>query len=238
MNRLLNTTLRRALNALLSNRRARVWVTALLAVIAAGAAVWPPDQAGNQTSSQRSSQTSSQTSSQVSSQASSGGAQAAPHIAAPRGGFVLEGRVVRVADGDTFTVLTGSTQHRIRMASIDAPETQKDAQRRGQPYARASRDALASLVSGKTLTLRCYEKDRYDRSVCDAMLPDGGTANQKQAESGMAWANMEGKGKFMRDPAVRKLEQQARQARRGLWRDEGAVPPWVWRYDCWKQQKC
>lgn len=222
MNRLLNTTLRRALNALMSNRKARVLATAVLAAIAVGAAVWPPDQARNQPSSQ----------------ASGSGAQAAPQVVTPDGGFVLEGRVVRVADGDTITLLVGSTQRRIRLASIDAPELQKDAQRRGQPHARASRDALASLVSGLTLTLRCYEKDRYDRSICDVKLPDGGTANQKQVASGMAWANMEGKGKFMRDPALPKLEEQARQARRGLWRDGGAVPPWVWRYDCWQQQKC
>ncbi len=230
MNRLLNTTLRRALNALMSRRRGRILAAVVFAAVAVGAAVWPPDQARNQVSGQ--------TSKQAASQPSERGAPSASHVTAPGGGFVLEGRVVHVADGDTFTVQVGSAQRRIRLASIDAPETQKDAQRRGQPYANASSDALASLVSGKTLTLRCYEEDRYERSICDVMLPDGSTANQKQVAAGMAWANMEGKGKFMRDPALPKLEEQARQARRGLWRDNDPVRPWVWRYQCWQQQRC
>lgn len=234
VNRLLNTTLRRALNALMSRRRGRVLAAVVVAAVAVGAAVWPPDHARNQTSSQ----TSRQSSKQVSGQTGEPDVQSVSHVTAPGGGFVLKGRVVHVADGDTFTVQVGSSQRRIRLASIDAPETQKDAQRRGQPYARASSDALATLVSGKTLTLRCYEKDRYDRSICDVMLPDGSTVNQKQVAAGMAWANMEGKGKFMRDPALPKLEELARQARRGLWRDNDPVRPWVWRYQCWQQQRC
>ncbi len=36
----------------------------------------------------------------------------------------LTGNVVKVADGDTITVLDNTnTQHRIRLQSIDAPET-------------------------------------------------------------------------------------------------------------------
>ncbi len=37
---------------------------------------------------------------------------------------ILTGKVVKVADGDTITVLdTTNTQHRIRLQGIDAPET-------------------------------------------------------------------------------------------------------------------
>lgn len=36
----------------------------------------------------------------------------------------IEGRVVSVHDGDTITVLHGAkTQHKIRLAGIDAPES-------------------------------------------------------------------------------------------------------------------
>jgi endonuclease YncB( thermonuclease family) len=34
----------------------------------------------------------------------------------------LEGKVVKVADGDTVTVLVGREQHRVRLQGIDAPE--------------------------------------------------------------------------------------------------------------------
>jgi len=37
---------------------------------------------------------------------------------------VIEGKVIRVADGDTVTVLDGSNaQHKIRLQGIDAPES-------------------------------------------------------------------------------------------------------------------
>ncbi len=152
--------------------------------------------------------------------------------------YSLTGRVVRVADGDTFNLLVDGKQLRIRMASIDAPEITKDSDRPGQAQSQASKNALAALIAGKTLTLTCHERDRYDRNVCDVPLSDGTTANQKQVESGMAWANMEKHGKFMRDPKIPELEQQAKRAGVGIWQQGGAVSPWVWRYQCWQQQRC
>src|SRR5690606_37027735 len=142
----------------------------------------------------------------------------------------LTGRVVRVADGDTFNLLVNGKQERVRPASIDAPEVTKDRERPGQPTAQASKDALSALISGKTLTLACFERDRYDRNICDVPLNDGMTANQKQVQAGMAWANMEGRGKFMRDPKMRELEQQAKDKKQGIWQRSDAVSPWAWRY--------
>lgn len=154
------------------------------------------------------------------------------------GKYALNGKVVHVADGDTFTLLVAGRQERIRMASIDAPEATKGRERPGQPMAQVSKDALVEMVAGKTLSLECYEKDRYGRNVCDVPLADGTTANQRQVAAGMAWANMEGRGKFMRDPKLPGLEQKARQARLGLWRDADPIKPWAWRYDCWQKGKC
>ena len=49
----------------------------------------------------------------------------------------LVGRVVGITDGDTITVLdAGKTQHKIRLAGIDAPE-------RGQPGAVRSTESSA-----------------------------------------------------------------------------------------------
>ena len=152
--------------------------------------------------------------------------------------FQLSGTVVHVADGDTFTLLVDKRRERIRMASIDAPEVTVDKNQPGQLMSQASRKALATLIAGKQLTLHCYEKDRYQRSICDVPLEDGITANQRQVMGGMAWANMEGRGKFMRDSSLPRFEEKARQARIGLWSQNDQVPPWVWRYQCWKQGQC
>jgi hypothetical protein len=56
---------------------------------------------------------------------------------------VIEGTVVKVADGDTITVLdSDKVQHRVRIAGIDAPE-------KNQPFGNASRKRLGELVARK-----------------------------------------------------------------------------------------
>ncbi len=60
----------------------------------------------------------------------------------------LTGKVIKVADGDSITVLDSTNiQHRIRLQGIDAPE-------RGQPFGNASRKHLATLVAGKTVIVK------------------------------------------------------------------------------------
>jgi endonuclease YncB( thermonuclease family) len=148
--------------------------------------------------------------------------------------YTLAGRVVRVADGDTLTLLISGVQHRIRLASIDAPETGHGRKRPNQPYGEASRRSLSGLVAGKSVVLRCYERDHYGRDVCDVPLEQGRTASQVQVATGMAWANLQGGGKYLRDRGLLAMERRARDQRLGLWRDKAPVPPWEWRRECWK----
>ena len=54
----------------------------------------------------------------------------------------LNGKVVKITDGDTLVVLDASRQqHKIRLAGIDAPET-------NQPFGKRSKEALSALVAG------------------------------------------------------------------------------------------
>jgi endonuclease YncB( thermonuclease family) len=153
------------------------------------------------------------------------------------GQYTLAGKIVQVSDGDTVNILVNQQTHRIRLASIDAPETAHGSNRPGQPYGEASRKHLADYVAGKTLTLICFEKDQYGRDVCDIPVGDT-TANRLQVQHGMAWANQQGGGKYLRDPKLVELEKKAKQAKLGLWAEPQAVAPWVWRHDCWQKQKC
>ena len=153
------------------------------------------------------------------------------------GQYTLSGKIVQVSDGDTVNILVNNETHRIRLASIDAPETAHGSSRPGQPYGEASRKHLADYVAGKTLTLICFEKDQYGRDVCDIPVGDT-TANRLQVQHGMAWANQQGGGKYLRDPKLVELEKKAKQAKLGLWVEPHAVAPWVWRHDCWQKQKC
>jgi endonuclease YncB( thermonuclease family) len=131
----------------------------------------------------------------------------------------LEGRVVGVLDGDTVTLLeSGRTQHRVRLAHIDAPE-------KGQPFGAASKGSLSSLIFGKEVKADCPETDRYGRKVCVLLLPDGTNVNLEQVRRGMAWHYE----RYSRDAAYAEAEVRARQQRVGLWAERSPTPPWEWR---------
>lgn len=169
-------------------------------------------------------------------------ALAAPAAAADASSVVshqLRGLVARVLDGDTVR-LQGENRryYTVRLASIDAPETGNGHDRPAQPFSRASRNELERLVNRRHLVADCYEVDHYGRDICDLLLPDGGTASQAMVRAGLAWANLERGGKFLRDASLRGLEHEARAQRRGLWSQPGAVAPWQWRQDCWRQGRC
>lgn len=163
----------------------------------------------------------------------------APGNPVPAGKYELTGAVVNVADGDTITLLTDDRQqHRVRLDSIDAPETSHGADEPGQAFAEAARKNLASMVAGKRITARCYEADQYRRDVCALMLADGSSANRAQVVDGYAWAYTARHGAYLRDGSMPELQREAKEARRGLWAQAGASEPWKWRYDCWKQRQC
>lgn len=136
----------------------------------------------------------------------------------------LQGRVVDVHDGDTLTLLDSERrQHKIRLAGIDAPEL-------GQAYGRAAREHLAQRVAGTVVQVLSSKTDRYGRIVGKALV-DGIDVNLDQVRAGFAWHYKQ----YAREQTVadRSLyaaaEDSARAARRGLWQEKGAVPPWEWR---------
>ena len=137
-------------------------------------------------------------------------------VAAGRAGADFTGRVVTVHDGDTISVLVGRTPVRVRLAGIDAPE-------RMQPYGSASRRALADRVAGRDVQVVERGRDVFGR-VLGRVFAQGADVNAEQVRSGYAWVY-----RFERDATLLALEAEARAARRGLWADARAVPPWQWR---------
>lgn len=155
--------------------------------------------------------------------------------------YILEGTVTSVADGDTLSLRTGqSGVQRIRLASIDAPEYSHSAERPGQPYGQEAQQFLAQRLQNANLSLTCYEQDPYERHICDVPDPlaEAETVNRALVAAGLAWANMEGRGKFLRDPAMTALQEQAQARKVGLWSQLEPVAPWVWRYQCWRNGQC
>ncbi|WP_164155297.1 thermonuclease family protein [Sandarakinorhabdus rubra] len=145
---------------------------------------------------------------------------AATLLAAPGLAETLRGKVVGVTDGDTITLLVdGRRQYKIRLGEIDAPEG-------GQPYGRKSKRILSDLVYGQTISARVTDIDRYGRAV--AVLTRGNTnINAEMVKRGGAWAYR----RYLSDQRYLRWEEQARQARRGLWglQADQIMAPWDWR---------
>ncbi len=134
---------------------------------------------------------------------------------------VLEGRVVRVADGDSLELLLERSPEplRIRIAGIDAPE-------RGQPWNQRARKELARRVLHKLVRVIEVDRDRYGRTVGEVYADDVCVGCELVRE-GHVWVYR----RFSQDPVLIQLEEGARRARRGLWSlpARERVPPWEWR---------
>jgi endonuclease YncB( thermonuclease family) len=136
----------------------------------------------------------------------------------------VEGRVVGVSDGDTLTVLdSGRTQHVVRVGGIDAPE-------RKQPFGSAAKEVLSSMVFDRRVEARCWKRDRYGREVC-SVLVGSRDIGLTMIRDGYAWhyKEFEREQNAAERAMYAQTEADARSARRGLWRESGAVPPWAWR---------
>jgi len=138
----------------------------------------------------------------------------------------LSGRVVSVADGDTITVLDSSnTQHKIRLAQIDAPEVGHGKNKTAMAYGEKSKTALSNLVFQQVVEAECQTKDRYGRLVCK-ILVNGIDANLQQVKNGMAWVYV----KYSKEASYYEAEATAKEKRIGLWADSDPIPPWEYRH--------
>ncbi|HBB98860.1 MAG TPA: nuclease [Blastocatellia bacterium] len=140
--------------------------------------------------------------------------------AAPGVSQTLTGRVVRIADGDTVTVLDATnTQHRIRLQGIDAPESH-------QAFGTQSKKSLSDMIFDKDVTVIYDKMDQYGRLVGKILL-NGKDVNLEQVKAGMAWHYKEYERE--QSPEDRELyaraEDEARSARRGLWVEANPIEP-------------
>jgi endonuclease YncB( thermonuclease family) len=131
----------------------------------------------------------------------------------------LTGRVVRVADGDTISVLDrNNTQYKIRLHGIDTPE-------REQAHGRAAWDALSDLVAGRNVGVVVLGRDSYGR-LDGIVFLDQTNINLAMVAAGHAWWY---RHYAPDDRLLEATEREAREARRGLWARPDPIPPWDWR---------
>jgi endonuclease YncB( thermonuclease family) len=151
-------------------------------------------------------------------------AQSLDQIGATREGqsvtdFDLTGHVVRIADGDTVSILDHSnTQHKVRLFGIDTPE-------RDQPYGKAAKKVLAQLIGEKPVDVVIVTTDSYGREV-GTLYSDGVNINVAMVARGYAWWYQY---YAPHEHALQEAEQQARAQDLGLWAEPRPIAPWDWR---------
>jgi endonuclease YncB( thermonuclease family) len=134
--------------------------------------------------------------------------------------WAWSGKVIGIADGDTITVLRDNDQVRIRLYGIDCPE-------RGQAFSRKAKQFTSKMVFGKVVEVDHIDTDRYGRIVALVTVFKR-LVNEELVNAGFAWVYT----RYCDRPICERwkaLEQEARDAKRGLWVDPHAIPPWEFR---------
>jgi endonuclease YncB( thermonuclease family) len=159
-------------------------------------------------------------------------------------------KIIAVLDGDTVLVRRESGLVKIRLAEIDAPE-------KAQTFGETSKHSLSDMVLGKQVKVVSQAVDQYGRLVAHLSV-NGLDVNAEQIRRGMAWAavgwrqsrraptgvplagaysnfaSLAASRQSLRDPlhsnqVLIALQNQAKQAPRGLWAQSDPTPPWEWR---------
>lgn len=130
----------------------------------------------------------------------------------------IQGRA-SVIDGDTLEI----HGQRIRLFGIDALEGKQQCTRNNTQWrcGQAAANALDQWIASKTVTCKVNGTDRYQRQIARCYV---GNQDMQAWLVGQGWALAY--RRYSTDYVS--LENQARNARRGVW-DSQFVPPWDWR---------
>ena len=128
---------------------------------------------------------------------------------------VISGKVVKIADGDTFTLLVNNhDQVKVRLDGIDAPEKK-------QAFGNKAKQYLSSMIWGTPVTVKVLKKDRYGRSIGKVSTSKFKDVNLEMIKAGYAWHYKE----YNDDKTYASAEISARKNKRGLWRDKNPIKP-------------
>ena len=128
---------------------------------------------------------------------------------------VLSGKVVKIADGDTFTLLVNNhDQVKVRLDGIDAPEKK-------QAFGNKAKQFLSSMIRGVPVTVKVLKKDRYGRSIGKVSTSKVKDVNLEMIKAGYAWHYKE----YNKEKSYASAEINARKRKLGLWQDRNPIKP-------------
>ncbi len=135
---------------------------------------------------------------------------------------------VWVTDGDGVRV----RGRKVRIAGIDAPEWDQRAQDAdGNWFAHGAqvKRALIDKIGGTRVRVDVEEWDRFGRAVGTVYTLDGRDIGE--------WLVREGHAHAARDDRYREVEQEARDASRGMWSHRRNIDPQAWRHVARRKRK-
>jgi endonuclease YncB( thermonuclease family) len=139
---------------------------------------------------------------------------------------VFQATVISVDEGDSLMVrpLMDLEPVRVYISGVDAPEL-------AQPWGAEAKSFLQQLVAGKTVTVRL--KAALERLA--QVEVNGAQVSLSLIRNGMAWHCP----RFAQENELAASEVEAREARRGLWRESQPTRPWIYRGAgaCWQRGK-
>lgn len=120
-------------------------------------------------------------------------------------------------DGDTVKIEDNGQVFKLRITDIDAPE-------RSQRYGLKARRALMKFCIGTNVSYQITGVDKYQRRL-GKLQCNQQDVSMRMVQNGHAWfAN-----RYSADHTLLLAQQQAQQARTGLWQAGNPTPPWKWR---------
>lgn len=122
-----------------------------------------------------------------------------------------------VYDGDTVKIQDGERLYKLRITDIDAPE-------RNQKYGKQARRALTRLCKHAEITVQLTGIDKYQRDLGHLSCNDI-PVSEFMVSEGHAWFN----ARYSNNLYLKTAEEEARNAQRGLWKQNNPTPPWTWR---------
>ncbi len=126
--------------------------------------------------------------------------------------------VTQFHDGDTITVDMNDSEETVRLIGVDTPETH-DPRKSVQCFGKAASDFTRQLIGSQPVRLEAdplgTNRDRYDRLLRYAFLPDGRLVQAEIIKHGYGFAYTS--FPLTRSEEFLEYQRQAREKNLGLW---------------------